>query len=1312
MKKNKLLILSASCALGLSLVGAGVGIALSEKANTDAPSSTVFDDVLGEDAIGQKVKLGVGTETSDVTPEIETNIGVLAVDGEIAGTKDVRVYFRLNSIAGIQTASITRTVTTPEGEVVKEAKTIDVDYVYSSIRGAEEAVWLGADGAEVTDLTAAPYYLVYTLKNIPEANWFDHVKVTARLNGTEASPTGEFTYNVYGAIGDQAVNVKLTERPDIAGEYYAQCSNKGITEAVVPENYCTFNGAIATFVGKVTCVGNPSSSTGGFEGCSSLKKLTLPDTITTFNRWSFSKVSSLETLILPRDLTEIMSNSFSSLTALKTVEYRAVNLETVSDYIETAGLTVNVSGAVESLPSEKLFYVPPILVNYEGTTAEWAALQTEDNANCGLFIDNVICSDTVTHTVTFHLGEGAIDGATGEIEYTIIDGKLASSPGSPILSGMAFDGWYLDQVGETPWNPEAPVTADVDVYAIYKEFGPGISAEKPITLEVGNTYTENLVPGYERVYLTYTHPAGAEADWRYLYVDDDACEASHISETGSLEPDIKVYQGSVDDANLMASGSEDLSLANPVQEIGIDGDVRFLAEPGETYYLVADPYYNSYQDYTYYGSFALQFLDFEEDSIATAGTITYGEPVEFHNPLYTSSIHGPSPVKVYTPTTDQSVSMNITRGVWSRIDVYDVTGETPEEIANSRGSGESISILNLQANHKYAFVASFNAATTETNFVTLTLDAVPAGAGESNPLPLTIGEETTVNSLNGQNTYYSFALEQATDVAMEMTGGSSDYAKTYTIKNATTGEEVRSFTEEGESSGWGGYGDTTYGTDVLERFRLEAGSYVLSVGYNDTPNSFTTFPFTLDIVEDGDYIGRPKAVDFETGSSFDLTSRVDGFYYSFTSTTASNYLKIDLPADIENLVIELVDTDGSVIKTALTGGSLGFKVDVGSTYLLKVSGVDQDVTVTTSFVDTFEDGSARDTALTIDETGIINLDHLCGLDSANYWFKFTPSESGTYVLFSNNPSVDTQFKGVYEEGSDVALKYAGNYDDDRNEHPQTQYRFDFAVEVELKAGKTYYMQAWLATKSADAMSVGYELLTPGSTISSAVPSSFLSSAGASLTGDQAGTFYSDTAESDGYYTFPVLPEGGPTAVEIYINGTLEASLLAEREVFVEVAANDVVVAKVVGGSIQLSAVYSLTVENGDSAANAFGINLGNNDLTSYQTGSIQNGLWFKFTVEASGTYRIYSQSINGSASNGLDSDFKGIWKDPSATDSGSSLCKANYDDDNEHEATIYRRDFYVEVQLEAGVTYYMSLYIPALSSLYQLHVNIELLPAA
>ena len=101
MKKNKLLIISAASCLGLSLIGAGVGLALQK---APAKGGEVLQDAtLPEDAIGARVKLGVDDGTTDLTetPAIDAKLGLLVKDGETAGTKDVRIYAKLNTVAGV-----------------------------------------------------------------------------------------------------------------------------------------------------------------------------------------------------------------------------------------------------------------------------------------------------------------------------------------------------------------------------------------------------------------------------------------------------------------------------------------------------------------------------------------------------------------------------------------------------------------------------------------------------------------------------------------------------------------------------------------------------------------------------------------------------------------------------------------------------------------------------------------------------------------------------------------------------------------------------------------------------------------------------------------------------------------------------------------------------------------------------------------------------------------------------------------------------------------------------------------------------------
>ena len=1298
MKKNKLLIISASCALGLSLVGMGVGAILSE--DTAPETSTILDDSLGDDAIGHKVKLGVAASESDVTPEIESKIGVLAVDGEIAGTKDVRVYFRLTSVNGIQTASLTRSVQTEGGEVVKEATTLDVDYVYSSLKGAENATWLdmGTDDPTVIasdELAAAPYYLVYTLKNIPEAHWFDHVNVLAKLNGTEASPSKDFTYNVYGAIGDTSKGVAFESRPDREGEYYVK--GTGGSEAVVPTYHCEYNGAIATSLGKVTCIGDPSTNYGGFEGKSSLESLTLPDSIDTFNCYSFSGASSLRSLTLPRDLNQVMSNSFNRMEALTTIEYEAVNLTTVEDTFENEGLTVNVSDDVESLP-DQLIDNGAALVNYEGTTAEWEALKTETNQNNGLFIDNVICSDTITHTVTFHLGEGAIGDLTGDLDYTVIDGKLAQDPGDALLSGMAFKGWFLDETGETPWNPETPVTADLDVYAVYEEFGAGASASNPIILSTGATYTENLVPGYEKVYLTYTHPADAAADWRYLYVDESACEENEASTVtaDNLDVEIAVHKGSFD-AAAETIGSNDYVSKSTVKPLGVDGDVRFLAEPGQTYCFVIDPYSNDYyEDRVYYGSLVMKFLDFDHDSIESAGQLVYGETATVRRDDYTSSVQSPSTVFGYTPTETKSIALNIgrTNDTWAEVEVFDITNvENPTTITSDRSDSDSTVILNLEATHHYVFVVDLNGATSDTDYVTLKLDAIPAGADISNPIAMNIGEEITVESINSQYSFYSFTLEEAADLAFTLDGGSSSYAKYFKVYD-NTGEQVATATETGVSSGY--YGDTTYGGELLERLHLEAGSYVVEVGYSSSLYSYTSFTFRTDTVQDGDYIGRPATANLAEGNNT-LNSTVGGYYYSYvpTTETSGKYLVIKLP-DTDGLALDIVDAKDEVIKTAAAGGEVGVKLTEGENVLFVLRGVDSEaVAIETSFVDTYQDGLAEDTAYTLDRAGIFATSD--GGDASI--FTFSVEETGDYVFYSNTPR-DLDLSRIYtlEDGN---VDYDG-YNDDNGRHEQTGNDDDFAAEVHLVAGTVYYARitgyGQTAGMTAEQFTIGLSKITPGSLLSAPMDSEFLGKDSVSLDGGETATYYRDTMDQDGWYTLKV-DEASTGTLTVYDGTKVAATLTGGDSYFLEAKTSETVTVKV-EGSVTFSSVYSTTVQNGSSRANA--VELPSDGRLPYTyTGSKQDSYWIKFTVPSDGEYVFYSETNNASAVYAFDPRVKNIYEGDSTT----ALASGEHDDPYGEHGNKY--DSHVIVELKAGVTYYAEVIMPGPYNSYAVEYILE-----
>jgi len=73
---------------------------------------------------------------------------------------------------------------------------------------------------------------------------------------------------------------------------------------------------------------------------------------------------------------------------------------------------------------------------------------------------------------------------------------------------------------------------------------------------------------------------------------------------------------------------------------------------------------------------------------------------------------------------------------------------------------------------------------------------------------------------------------------------------------------------------------------------------------------------------------------------------------------------------------------------------------------------------------------------------------------SSVYFKVTIAAAGTYMIYSNSVGTDFKINGVYQGDSTAAV--SGSYnDDDNNAHSQTQYRWDFYVEVSLTAGDVY-----------------------------------------------------------------------------------------------------------------------------------------------------------------------------------------------------------------------------------------------------------------
>jgi uncharacterized repeat protein (TIGR02543 family) len=107
-----------------------------------------------------------------------------------------------------------------------------------------------------------------------------------------------------------------------------------------------------------------------------------------------------------------------------------------------------------------------------------------DYAGSGMTTNNTVMLHNVRvdatdrkHAVTFDSNGGS------EIAPLVVaEGGRIEKPEDPTKAGFQFDGWYSDVQLETPWNLDTPVTADMKLYAKWKEIVV-VSATPSATVE-------------------------------------------------------------------------------------------------------------------------------------------------------------------------------------------------------------------------------------------------------------------------------------------------------------------------------------------------------------------------------------------------------------------------------------------------------------------------------------------------------------------------------------------------------------------------------------------------------------------------------------------------------------------------------------------------------------------------------------------------------------------------------------------------------------------------------------------------------------
>ena len=1229
MRKNKLTLLSLITMLSVSsltLFGCG---------NEENKESVVenFNDSKVEtikDEIGQALPIGKrlanegdgATETADT---LKSDLGVLLTENDNS-TYNIRYVAAFTGNNNLASAYFTRAAyTNSNGKSVAESTT-KVSYVYTSINGSSNIKWANESSTDYT------YYMVYTVRNIPSSDIFTALNVSlsvTTLGGDILTATQ--VANVYGIQGDVSKGVTYEEYPTVPGTYSAIRESTDITEAVVAPYYATFDGFVATKVGDVIAlnVRGGSGTNGAFEYCSKLENITLPDTIQYIGRYAFSSDSSLKSMTFPRNLTTIEGySSFGYNPSFKTLYYNALNLS-LSTYVINCDLdTVYVSKDVQSLPNALINSSKTVgKVVYGGTTAEWNALMTDSNKGNGLFIDNVLCSDSKIVTVNYHLDGGTLDADTDTSDdlYTteIISGHAITNPGKAKKSGKVFKGWYTtsDYTAEYDFTTIQNVEDDkdtkvVDLYAKFEDYPAGSDIDTALDLVAnGTACSVTLTHDIQTYYFKITAPSDGKKDLYYL----KASNVKFNGEDSSKDYSLKAY-GSDKTTAYSTTYTYSPEKASSYKVYGsYTGSLTLLLEPGETIYIAATAGSSStLSDENAEFSFDLSLTTKENDYEGDATVYTVGETLKSKADEKVQSIE----TMTFTATEDKTycVQKILTGYFYGTVLVYhyDSTGSYVKdvELASTTIIGEMSAVSGTTY---YIYCSTTNSEISDTKYMSVLIGDIPSNYKPTTATSLPLdGTETNIPSEGFNKRYYTITPTKAANYGLILNGGSSDYAKMIRVfkKDATDyssdSNVLISATETGTKSSSYTWGSTSYGGSVEATVALEANvTYVVEFSYNTTS--------TVSAKDSNAYTF--KAVERETGDlktiAYDLTvSETDGTFADFAFDSKSTGKWFKYVAKTTGYVTLYVDglSDGNTAK------------------FTKYSG-------TSTSIDESQDGAM---SAYISTTG-----------TATYYFYVETTTAQTGLTLKST-AVDTTTLG---DLSDLTVE------------SETTAR---SVTLNSKANTLVYK---FTSPSTDSLYTKFDFIASAGTVSfdwviSPVKAATDSGTAAASSDAVVGTKKLETGKE--YYL----------VLKNIVMSDASATLTVTPSV--TELPNDGSTAKL-ALSLDSDGTYTLT-NNGTSR-----------DTSDY---------WFKFECTESGTYKFYSESESTSTA---DPKIYGVYDGIDDATNSTSISSTDNDDHPGHSSNKY--DYYVEVSLEAGHTYYFKM-TPKVYSSYQVVVHVEKVAAS
>ena len=1271
----------------LALASCGGGNETNSSSSPSSSSSSSEPIKIEEDQTGKRAYFG---DASTFT-QFSSRFGFRFLDKR-NGSVDISLFVGLD---GLPTSG--KVVSSSNNESFQTVS--ELEFAYSSLFDTSSIYWDKEMDFEPS------YYLSYTFENVQEESWFDTMEFSFEIGDIKAEFPVFNPFAIQAKRSEESVAFTL-----VNGAYSAYKKNNKIQKAIVPAYAYALNGMVAENKGDIQALGTASSYEGAFQDCVELESIEIPSSILSIEQNAFKGTPKLRSITLPSSLESIGTEAFGAGDDFDEIVYEAKNLVSASTIVSSGQLPLlRLSKSVESLPMR--FFAEgaePLKIVYEGTEEEFLKLKTKKNQNNGFFIQNVFCSDSKIAHVTFHLEGGELNGKTEDVKAEVLSGGFIDDPGFPSKEGYAFEGWYTAKNGEgEKANLESAFAKDTDLYAYWRELGPGYSLNKPIDVSAGESMTFKTGRGYDSGYVRIHKGEDEKADFIYLFVDKNASEidrnisGSYASFNGTF--DVYDSNGKEVPYGTNSSYSNDYEIY-PAQRLLGGYGIRVFVKPGQNFTVRAR--LNADKSYPAYGKLVVNCLKQEQDWFSEAKPIQGTEEIALTtNTYFQRQFYS----YVSNKEEDKAIGLKI-QGMYSvSLDIYtQEDGGSYALYGSFSGAITSKKTFHFAANKTYYFVIGGRDVMDASQSVSFYLTTPEPGTTESSAVALTEGAVASVDCRK-ETSFYSIHLEEKRDCVFTLSGGNDEYAKT--IKVYPKGEADNVVIEKTEPKKTGGnYGFGDYGTSFDSEAIMEPGDYIVAVGYVGSGASLFSLSYRSYV--QGDRFAYPYSISSLEGE-FSLEASETG-KYSVATSPFTGFYEAKVPASLKQ--VSLLDENQNVTQVAFGGETLRLNLTKGQTIRFLAQGSTSSLNFVAS-TNNKDGGNVNDALVIALNQELCLTPYLKKEKTDHFYVRFSVREEGDYRLYpqslGNGSYSFNSASRVQEDGSLKALdakEYSTTSESSPVQNGYTGQSSDFFATFHLTVGE-YVVDMTLpaASQAKESSILRFEKILEGETLATAknldITQDFevQTHRGAqyftykateeknvhlALTGDNKANFTL-------YYTYT---EKNFLGEDVTKRVTLADRLLTDDYVEFQTIPGMtyyITVASTQAGTLKGTASHVDQVVNGLLPEFPYSFNFQErtddgvtrtlSELSPKQKAN--QTLYYAFTIPVSGTYCLYTVSLGGTKNKGVDTAFSlydatGKKKLGEGSDCGYSPRQGT---------CIYTDDDTLDATLTAGTTYLVQL---------------------